>query len=134
MNQQEPELSIHPDTRNALKNARLEMPHWHRTVSFRGNPFSGESLLWLISYFERTNADFGVEEVINRGEMEVSISDSSEIDEPPLSHAPTALTTIRTGCCCAADCDLLAAWRRRSCGRRWKNAAPRRSHRTGRSG
>ncbi|MHC8331836.1 dermonecrotic toxin domain-containing protein [Pseudomonas sp. LB3P25] len=51
------------------------------SISFRGNPLSEESLLRLIAYFERTGVDFGVEEVINRGEMEVSSSDGSEIDE-----------------------------------------------------
>jgi hypothetical protein len=42
---------------------------------------SEESLLRLISYYERTGADFGVDEVINRGEMDISTSEGSEIDE-----------------------------------------------------
>jgi Leucine-rich repeat (LRR) protein len=50
-------------------------------ISFRGNRFSEESLLRLIGYFERTGIDFGVEEVINRGEMEVSTSEGSETEE-----------------------------------------------------
>lgn len=50
-------------------------------ISFRGNPFSEASLLRLISYYERTSVDFGVEEVINRGEMEISSTDGSEVDE-----------------------------------------------------
>ncbi|WLG43694.1 dermonecrotic toxin domain-containing protein [Pseudomonas sp. FP1740] len=50
-------------------------------ISLRGNPFSEESLLRLIAYFERTGADFGVEAVINRGEIEISDSEGSEIDE-----------------------------------------------------
>ncbi len=50
-------------------------------MSLRGNRFSEESLLRLIRYYERTGADFGVEEVINRGEMEVTSSDTSEFDE-----------------------------------------------------
>ncbi len=50
-------------------------------ITLRGNPFSEESLLRLIGYFERTQVEFGVEEVINRGEMEISTSDGSEIDE-----------------------------------------------------
>ncbi|SEE33660.1 Leucine-rich repeat (LRR) protein [Pseudomonas frederiksbergensis] len=50
-------------------------------ISFRGNRFSEESLVRLIGYFERTGIDFGVEEVINRGEMEVSTSEGSETEE-----------------------------------------------------
>ncbi|MNO01593.1 hypothetical protein D3C81_2217780 [compost metagenome] len=51
------------------------------SISLRGNPFTEESLLWLISYYERTGADFGVDEVINRGEIDISTSASSGIDE-----------------------------------------------------
>ena len=50
-------------------------------ISFRGNPFSEESLLRLISYYERTGADFGVQEVIDRGEIDASSSESSAVDE-----------------------------------------------------
>ncbi|MCW8275529.1 hypothetical protein IMF27_07290 [Pseudomonas sp. PCH199] len=50
-------------------------------ITLRGNPFSEESLLQLISYYERTRVDFGVEEVLDRGEMEISTSNGSEIDE-----------------------------------------------------
>jgi len=50
------------------------------------------------------------------------------------NRARKALMTTQTDCCCAAGCDLPAAWRRRSCGRRWRNAAPRRSRTTDRSG
>jgi Leucine-rich repeat (LRR) protein len=50
-------------------------------ITLRGNPLSEESLLRLISYYERTGADFGVDEVINRGEMDISTSEGSEIDE-----------------------------------------------------
>lgn len=46
-----------------------------------GNRFSDESLSRLISYFERTGVDFGVQEVIDQGQMEVSSSEGSEVDE-----------------------------------------------------
>lgn len=60
----------------------LEMPlDIAENISLRGNPLSEESLLRLIDYFEGTGADFGVEAVINRGEMEISSSDSSAMDE-----------------------------------------------------
>jgi Leucine-rich repeat (LRR) protein len=60
----------------------LELPvEIAENISFRGNRFSEESLLRLIGYFERTGIDFGVEEVINRGEMEISTSEGSEIEE-----------------------------------------------------
>ncbi|MDB5995183.1 MAG: hypothetical protein JWP42_2319 [Pseudomonas sp.] len=50
-------------------------------ITLRGNPFTQESVSRLISYFELTGVDFGVEEVIDRGEMQVSTSEGSEIDE-----------------------------------------------------
>lgn len=50
-------------------------------INLRGNPFSEESVLRLIDYFESTGTDFGVEEVINRGELQTSSSEGSEIDE-----------------------------------------------------
>ncbi|MVV50640.1 hypothetical protein EJA72_20725 [Pseudomonas sp. PB120] len=50
-------------------------------ISLRGNPFSEESVLRLIDYYESTGTDFGVEEVINRGEMHISSTDGSEVDE-----------------------------------------------------
>jgi Leucine-rich repeat (LRR) protein len=60
----------------------LELPlDVAENMSLKGNPFSEESLLLMISYFQRTGVDFGVEEVINRGEMEVSFTDGSEVDE-----------------------------------------------------
>jgi Leucine-rich repeat (LRR) protein len=60
----------------------LELPaEVAENISFRGNPLSEESLLRLIAYFEHTGVDFSVEEVLNRGEMDVSSSDGSEIDE-----------------------------------------------------
>ncbi len=53
---------------------------------------------------------------------------------PNISPFRPALSSIRTGCCYAAGYGLPVASRQRSCGRRWKNAAPRRNHRTARSG
>ena len=60
----------------------LELPvEIAENISFRGNRFSEESLLRLIGYFERTGMDFGVDEVINRGEMEISTSEGSDMEE-----------------------------------------------------
>ncbi|MHC8365758.1 dermonecrotic toxin domain-containing protein [Pseudomonas sp. ZT5P21] len=60
----------------------MELPVYiGESISLRGNPFSEQSLLRLISYYERTRVDFGVEAVVNRGEMEISTSGGSEIDE-----------------------------------------------------
>ncbi|TPG79037.1 dermonecrotic toxin domain-containing protein [Pseudomonas arsenicoxydans] len=60
----------------------LEMPvDIAENITLRGNPFSQESLARLVRYFELTRADFGVDEVINQGEMQVSTSEGSEIDE-----------------------------------------------------
>lgn len=50
-------------------------------ISLRGNPFSEESVLRLIDYYQSTGTDFGVEEVINRGEIQVSSTEGSEVDE-----------------------------------------------------
>ncbi|MHC8304658.1 dermonecrotic toxin domain-containing protein [Pseudomonas sp. PB3P13] len=49
--------------------------------TLRGNPFSAQSLESLINYYERTRLDFGVEEVINQGEMDISTSEGSEVEE-----------------------------------------------------
>ncbi len=60
----------------------LELPvEIAENITLRGNPFSQESLARLVRFFELTRADFGVEEVINRGEIQVSTSEGSEIDE-----------------------------------------------------
>ncbi|MHC8288270.1 dermonecrotic toxin domain-containing protein [Pseudomonas sp. XS1P51] len=60
----------------------LELPvEIAENINLRGNRFSEESLVRMISYYERTGVDFGVDEVINRGEMEVSSTDGSEVDE-----------------------------------------------------
>jgi Leucine-rich repeat (LRR) protein len=59
----------------------LELPvETAENITLRGNPLSAQSLVQLIAYFERTHVDFGVEEVINQGEMDVSTSESSEIE------------------------------------------------------
>ncbi|ALI00063.1 hypothetical protein C1Y08_01760 [Pseudomonas sp. FW306-02-F02-AA] len=60
----------------------LELPvELAENITLRGNRFSEESLLRLIGFFERTGTDFGVQEVIDRGEMEISSTDGTEIDE-----------------------------------------------------
>jgi Leucine-rich repeat (LRR) protein len=60
----------------------MELPvETAENITLRGNPFSEASLLRLIHYFEHSGTDFGIEEVINRGEMQVSTSGDSEIDE-----------------------------------------------------
>ncbi|KJZ35703.1 dermonecrotic toxin domain-containing protein [Pseudomonas fluorescens] len=60
----------------------LELPlKIAENINFRGNRFSVESLSRLVSYFERTGVDFGVEEIINQGQMEISTSGGSEVDE-----------------------------------------------------
>ncbi|WP_030131773.1 dermonecrotic toxin domain-containing protein [Pseudomonas sp. QTF5] len=60
----------------------LELPlETAENINLRGNQFSQESLQRLINYFERTRIDFGIQEVIDQGEMEISTSEGSEIDE-----------------------------------------------------
>ena len=112
----------------------LELPmEIAESIDLRGNPFSEASLNILIEYFRthqhrlrRTSGDRaggtgGVDvRGLRRGKL--------------INRVLAAPTTTRTGCCCAAGCDLRAAWHRRNCGRRWRNAAPRRSRTTGRSG
>jgi Leucine-rich repeat (LRR) protein len=59
----------------------LELPvETAENITLRGNSFSAESLGRLIGYFERTRVDFGVEEVINQGEMDISTSEGSDIE------------------------------------------------------
>lgn len=59
----------------------LEVPvETAENITLRGNPFSTESLGRLIGYFERTRVDFGVEEIINQREMDISTSEGSEIE------------------------------------------------------
>ena len=50
-------------------------------INFRDNPFTQASLSRLVDYYERTGVDFGVDEVINQGEMQISTSEGSEIEE-----------------------------------------------------
>lgn len=50
-------------------------------INLRDNPFNEASLKILIEYFKLTNVDFGVEEVIQRAELEVSSSGGSDPDE-----------------------------------------------------
>ena len=56
-------------------------PEIAENISLRGNRFSEASLQRLIDYFERTQVDFGVQEVIDQGEIDISTSDNSEVDE-----------------------------------------------------
>ncbi|PMQ14068.1 hypothetical protein PseAD21_01705 [Pseudomonas sp. AD21] len=60
----------------------LELPvERAEKFSLRGNPLSPISLQRLIAYFRNHRIDFGVEEVIERAEMEVSTSEDSGVDE-----------------------------------------------------
>ncbi|VVM48452.1 hypothetical protein PS662_00667 [Pseudomonas fluorescens] len=60
----------------------MELPvETAENITLRGNPLSAQSLEQLINYYERTRVDFGVEEVINRGEMDISTSEGSELEE-----------------------------------------------------
>jgi len=60
----------------------LEMPMEDaEPINLRDNPFNEASLKILIEYFKLTNVDFGVEEVIQRAELEVSSSGGSDPDE-----------------------------------------------------
>jgi Leucine-rich repeat (LRR) protein len=60
----------------------LELPlEVAESIDLRGNPLSEESLLILIEYFRMTSVDFGVQEVIERAEMEVSTSEDSAAED-----------------------------------------------------
>ncbi|WP_247258100.1 leucine-rich repeat domain-containing protein [Pseudomonas moorei] len=60
----------------------LELPmEAAETINLRNNPFNEVSLKILIEYFRLTNVDFGVEEVIERAELEASSSGESDPDE-----------------------------------------------------
>jgi Leucine-rich repeat (LRR) protein len=60
----------------------LELPlEVAESISLRGNPFSEESLQILLEYFRLTSVDFGVQEVIERAELEVSTSEASEPED-----------------------------------------------------
>jgi Leucine-rich repeat (LRR) protein len=60
----------------------LEMPvDVADALNLRNNPLSEESVQRLIAYFQQKGVDFGVEEVIEHAEMEVSTSEGSDVDE-----------------------------------------------------
>ncbi|MNL63989.1 hypothetical protein D3C87_1881610 [compost metagenome] len=60
----------------------LELPlEVAESINLRGNPFSEDSLQILIEYFRLTSVDFGVQEVIDRAELEVSTSEASEPED-----------------------------------------------------
>lgn len=60
----------------------LELPAAQaEKIVLRGNPFSAASVERLIAYFQKHHIDFGVEEVIDQAQMEVSTSEGSEVDE-----------------------------------------------------
>jgi Leucine-rich repeat (LRR) protein len=60
----------------------LELPlDVGESINLRGNPLSEESVQRLISYFQQTGVDFGVDGVIDHAEMEVSSSEGSDVDE-----------------------------------------------------
>ena len=71
-------------SRNAIANVPgdlMELPvETAENMVLTGNPFSEEGLAQLINYYQRTRVDFGVEEVLHRGEMEISTSEGSEIE------------------------------------------------------
>ncbi|MFJ2714577.1 dermonecrotic toxin domain-containing protein [Pseudomonas sp. NPDC087346] len=50
-------------------------------ISLRNNPFSAVSVERLLAYFKKTHIDFGVQDVIDQAEMEVSTSGESDVDE-----------------------------------------------------
>lgn len=60
----------------------LELPmETGESINLRGNPFSERSLQLLHAYFRQNGTDFGVEEIIETAEMEVSNSDDSEAEQ-----------------------------------------------------
>lgn len=60
----------------------LELPmETGESINLRGNPFSEQSLQLLHAYFRKNGTDFGVEEIIETAEMEVSNSDDSEAEQ-----------------------------------------------------
>ncbi|RON53119.1 hypothetical protein BK665_15590 [Pseudomonas frederiksbergensis] len=50
-------------------------------IGLRANPFSERSLQLLYAYFQNTGVDFGVEEIIDNAEMEVSHSEDSAMED-----------------------------------------------------
>ncbi|KPN93813.1 dermonecrotic toxin domain-containing protein [Pseudomonas nunensis] len=77
------------DTANLSNNAIRELPsdllelpmETGESINLRGNPFSEQSLQLLHAYFRKNGTDFGVEEIIETAEMEVSNSDDSEAEQ-----------------------------------------------------
>nr|WP_306660699.1 DUF6543 domain-containing protein [Pseudomonas nunensis] len=77
------------DTANLSNNAIRELPsdllelpmETGESINLRGNPFSERSLQLLHAYFRQNGTDFGVEEIIETAEMEVSNSDNSEAEQ-----------------------------------------------------
>jgi Leucine-rich repeat (LRR) protein len=60
----------------------LELPlEVAESINLRGNPLSEESLQILLEYFRLTSIDFGVQEVIDRAELEMSTSEASEPED-----------------------------------------------------
>lgn len=60
----------------------LELPlEVAESINLRSNPFSEDSLQILIEYFRLTSVDFGIQEVIDRAELEVSTSEASEPED-----------------------------------------------------
>jgi Leucine-rich repeat (LRR) protein len=60
----------------------LELPlEVAESINLRGNPLSEESLQILLEYFRLTSVDFGVQEVIDRAELEMSTSEASEPED-----------------------------------------------------
>ena len=60
----------------------LELPmEMGESINLLGNPLSERSLQLLRAYFRQNGTDFGVEEIFNTAEMEVSDSDDSEIEQ-----------------------------------------------------
>lgn len=60
----------------------LELPmETAECIDLRGNPFSEQSLQLLRAYFKQNGTDFGIDEIIETAEMEVSDSDDSEVEQ-----------------------------------------------------
>lgn len=80
-----PELDLADLSGNAITDIPsdiMELPvDVAENFSLRGNPLTEQALLRLIDYYQNTGVDFGVEDVINRGEMRISSSEGSEVDE-----------------------------------------------------
>ena len=60
----------------------LELPmEIGESIILRGNPVSEESLQILLAYFDRTTVDFGLQQVIERAELQASDSEDSAIED-----------------------------------------------------